>query len=75
MDFHTLNESHFDDPDMRADYVRLREALTRIPGKGDEGAVEATLRQMADDEAVELAKLICDLNSRAKYLREQKYPR
>lgn len=53
---------------VREDYDDLIERLTRIPMRegdaGYDGTFEATIMQISTDEAVELAKEICDFASR-----------
>ena len=50
--------------EIRDDYQRLYEALTRVKAKGSEGHVAATLAEMTEDEASELAKLVCGLEAK-----------
>ena len=59
-----LSPEDFPAGDLRTDYQRLYAALTPKEAKRDEGKVKATLDEMGEDDAVELAELICDMEYR-----------
>lgn len=48
-------------PDIRDDWHKLTEQITRIQAVGDEGNLRATLNAMTDDEAVEIADQIVNI--------------
>ena len=50
--------------DFASDYEWIVNQLTSVPGKCDEGAVVATLCNMTDKHAVEIARRIVDLEYR-----------
>ena len=60
--FHTIGK---DMPEpFTSDYEWIVTELTNVPGKGDEGAVMATLSTMSEEHAVEIAHRIVDLEYR-----------
>jgi hypothetical protein len=64
MDLWPLLESDFREDKERDLYRRVRASLweTAEPISGDEGALEASIRVMSDEEAEETAKAIWDLS-------------
>ncbi|OPH82380.1 hypothetical protein [Nitrobacter vulgaris] len=60
--FHPIQVSDFDnDPEMQSNFREIMNRLTaKAEGHAGEGKVPSTLRQMSDDEAVELSKSIIE---------------
>lgn len=48
-------------PEIKAEFEKLKAALTRVEAKGEEGNVRATLDASSDDEVSQLASSIVDL--------------
>jgi hypothetical protein len=61
--------------DFRTEYEAVWARLTAVHARGDEGAVRATLAQMSEDEACEIASQILDLAYKAKNAMEQELER
>lgn len=49
-------------PDLRRDLKAITKAITRVPAKGDEGSVRATVDTMSDNQCSELAAEIFELH-------------
>lgn len=59
--FHTLKTDDFVTDDQKRNWDEIMETLTSVEAVGGEGHVRATLDQMDDDQAAELAKKIYSL--------------
>ncbi|MEI8697177.1 MULTISPECIES: hypothetical protein [unclassified Mesorhizobium] len=62
MSFHPIKESDFRTSELSKVYKEIMDRLTKItPKDSDEGRVPATVKQLSDDEAGEIAELIWNL--------------
>jgi hypothetical protein len=59
---HTLRPEEFPDAESRELWGEINAALTSRPGPDNKGAVQATLEQMADQAAVDVARKFVELN-------------
>lgn len=59
--FHTLKPADFP-ADLQSSYEEIRNDLTKVPARGDEGTVVATTRAMSDEDATNLIDRIVDLS-------------
>ena len=62
-----------DNAHFRADYEKTWNRMTAVTARGDEGAVRATLAQMSEDEACDIANQILTLAYKAKEAYEQEH--
>jgi len=60
MSFHPLRENDFP-KDLQEDYKEIKDLLTKVKPKGDEGSVKATLSQMTEEEANIIAEKLAIL--------------
>ncbi|CDX62972.1 hypothetical protein MPL1032_80044 [Mesorhizobium plurifarium] len=62
MSFHPVKGSDFRTPELAKQYKEIMDRLTKVtPVDPDEGRVPATVKQLTDDEAGQIAELIWNL--------------
>lgn len=61
---HTLIAHGFTDPERAAEFKEINEKLTADKSDEHRGHVPTTCANLSDDEAVEIAQSIVDLNAR-----------
>ncbi len=49
--------------DLQEELTAIHQQITRVPAKGDEGTIRATVNTMSDDECLDLADKIFDMYS------------
>ena len=59
--FQTVHEDKLDQVDQKRMFREIRETITAVDGKDGHGGVQATLNEMSDDAARELAEKIFSL--------------
>lgn len=62
--FHTLMAHGFTDSERAAEFKVITDRLTADKSDNEAGHVPTTTARLTDDEAVEIAQLIVDLNAR-----------
>jgi hypothetical protein len=66
---HTMMAHGFTDPEREAEFAEIIKRLTADKSDEEAGFVPTTCAKMSDDEAVEIAQLIVDLNTRLHHNR------
>lgn len=66
---HTLIAHGLSDPERAAEFAAINERLTADKSDEHAGYVATTCSKLSDDEAVEIAQQIVELNSRLNYNR------
>ena len=71
--FHTVTE--VDLPEyLQADYTWIRDSLTAESATGDEETVEASLKEMSDSQAEDIARRICEVANKLQVYNRVQYP-
>lgn len=61
MSFHPIQDEHFTNPRLAADYRKIMDMLTSDESDPDKGYLTTTLERMSDERAAKIANLIWNL--------------
>lgn len=66
----TVTEQGFSDPELGRRYAEVYNRVTAKDATGDEGKINATLKDMSDDEASEIAHEIFEIHAALQFAAE-----